>query len=422
MAGLRLDSRDEAILAGSHGEAAAFAMDVLVALARAQNAPCFIDIERAHIDSCLYHGRAGLDFAERLVSLGARVTVPATLNVSSLDLLHPDRFRGDSQTAAAARRLMDAYVAMGCRPTWTCAPYQSDDRPAFGQHIAWAESNAIVFANSVLGARTDRYGDFSDICAAITGRVPYAGLHRPERRRGDVVFDLSDVTPALLDTDVLYPVLGHLAGLECGSDIPVFTGLPPSADEDRLKALCAAAASSGAIAMFHAVGITPEATTLDHALHGQPPSRTIRVSMADLRRARDQLSSAADRPLIAVSFGTPHFSVAEFRALAVLIRGRTFSSRIDVWINTSREVLDRVRTDGALLACEAAGARVVTDTCNYVTPILRNADGTVMTCSAKWAWYAPANLGVGVAFGSLADCVESAVEGELVRDTELWRD
>jgi predicted aconitase len=144
--------------------------------------------------------------------------------------------------------------------------------------------------------------------------------------------------------------------------------------------------------------------------------------MADLRRARDQLSSASDRPLIAVSFGTPHFSVAEFAALAALIRGRSFSPPLDVWINTSREVLDRVRSDGSLLACEAAGARVVTDTCNYVTPILRNADGTVMTCSAKWAWYAPANLGVDVAFGSMADCVESAVAGELVRDTELWRD
>lgn len=422
MDGPRLDSRDEAMLAGAHGRAAAFAMDVLVALARALDAPHFIDVERAHIDSCLYHGRAGLDFARMLVDLGARVAVPTTLNVSSLDLLHPDRFRGDPATAAAARELMDAYVAMGCRPTWTCAPYQSADRPAFGQHIAWAESNAIVFANSVLGARTDRYGDFSDICAAVAGRAPFAGLHRTERRRGDVVFDLSRISPRLLETDVLFPVLGHLAGLECGSDIPVFSGLPAATDEDRLKALGAAAASSGAIAMFHAVGITPEATTLDHALQGRPPSRTVHVTMADLRRARDHLSSAADGPLIAVSLGTPHFSVAEFRALAGLVRGRTFSTRVDVWINTSREVLERASADGSVRICEAAGARIVTDTCNYVTPILRRVDGTVMTCSAKWAYYAPGNLGVGVAFGSLSDCVESAVAGELVRDTELWRD
>jgi hypothetical protein len=198
--------------------------------------------------------------------------------------------------------------------------------------------------------------------------------------------------------------------------------LPTSTDEDRLKALGAAAASSGAVAMFHATGITPEATTLDQALQGTAPARTIHVTMADLRRARDHLSSAADGPLIAVSLGTPHFSPAEFRTLAALIRGRVFSPRTDVWINTSREVLERVKSDGSLQTCEAAGARIVTDTCNYVTPILRSVDGTVMTCSAKWAYYAPGNLGVGVAFGSLSDCVESAVKGEVVRDPELWRD
>ena len=138
-------------------------------MANVGDAERLIDIASAHIDSCLYHGRAGLDFAERLLDGGGRVRVPSTLNVSSLDLLHPELVRLDADTAADARRLMDAYVAMGCRPTWTCAPYQLPERPAFGTHVAWAESNAIVFANSVLGARTNRYGDFIDICAAITG-------------------------------------------------------------------------------------------------------------------------------------------------------------------------------------------------------------------------------------------------------------
>ncbi len=146
------------------------------------------DVTRAHIDSCLYHGQVGLDFAERLLAGGASVTVPATLNVSSLDLLHPELVLLDDETRGRARRLMDAYVAMGCRPTWTCAPYQLPDRPAFGEHVAWAESNAIVFANSVLGARTNRYGDFIDICAAVTGRVPDHGLHTDEGRRATARF------------------------------------------------------------------------------------------------------------------------------------------------------------------------------------------------------------------------------------------
>jgi predicted aconitase len=421
MSGPRLDARDRELLSGADGPAAALAMEILVALAQAVGAPHLIDVERAHIDSCLYHGRAGLDFARHLVEREARVRIPTTLNVSSLDLLHPDRFRGDAETARDARALMDAYVSMGCRPTWTCAPYQSADRPSFGQHIAWAESNAIVFANSVIGARTDRYGDFTDICAAITGRVPWAGLHRTECRRGQVLFDLSVVKPALLRSDVLYPVLGHLAGAECGADIPVFTGLPEGVDEDRLKALGAAAASSGAVAMFHAVGSTPEAATLDEALHNRPPERVVDVSMTSIRAARDDLSGVAStEPLGAISLGTPHFSTAEFERFARLIDGRAFSRAVDVWVSTSREVLDAIRANGTLRVCEDAGTRIVTDTCTYITPILRPRSGAVMTSSAKWAYYAPGNLGVEVVFGSLAECVESAVAGEVIRDTELW--
>src|SRR5437773_8875509 len=185
---LALTAEDRSKLGGEPGDAMALAMRIVVEMAGISRAERLIDISSAHVDSCLYHGRAGLDFAERLLAGGARVIVPTTSNVSSLDLLHPGLMRLDADTATLARRLVDAYVAMGCRPTWTCAPYQLPDRPTFGEHVAWAESNAIVFANSVLGARTDRYGDFIDICAAITSPVPDAGLHRTDQRRGQVLF------------------------------------------------------------------------------------------------------------------------------------------------------------------------------------------------------------------------------------------
>ncbi len=187
---LELSTDDRARLDGSHGEAANLAMRIVVEMAGVMGANQLIDITSAHVDGCLYHGRAGLDFAERLVAGGGRVAVPSTLNVGYLDLLHPDLVRGDASTATDARRQMDLYVQMGCRPTWTCAPYQLPERPALGEHVAWAESNAIVFCNSVLGARTNRYGDFLDICAAITGRVPDAGLHRDEERLATVVVRL----------------------------------------------------------------------------------------------------------------------------------------------------------------------------------------------------------------------------------------
>ena len=155
--------------------------DGLTEMAVGAGADGFVPITSAHIDGCLFHGQAGLDFAERLLAEGARVKVPTTLNVSSLDLLHPHLYRGDPETAGSARRLMEVYEAMGCEPTWTCAPYQLPARPGFGQQIAWAESNAIVFANSVLGARTNRYGDFLDISCAVTGVAPFL---RTSHRRG----------------------------------------------------------------------------------------------------------------------------------------------------------------------------------------------------------------------------------------------
>ncbi|MFM7719019.1 MAG: aconitase X, partial [Actinomycetota bacterium] len=182
-----LSDRDRAVLGGADGEGAALAMRIVVGLARAMGAPRLLDVSAAHIDGCLYLGRAGLDLVERLASGGARVRVPTTLNVGSLDLLHPDRFRGDPETAALGRRLMDRYVELGASPTWTCAPYQLPERPGLGDQIAWAESNAIVFANSVLGARTNRYGDFIDVAAAVTGRVPDAGLHTDAGRRATLV-------------------------------------------------------------------------------------------------------------------------------------------------------------------------------------------------------------------------------------------
>ena len=180
---LILTELEQAMLSGEHGPAIAMCMRLIVGVAKANQATRLIEIESAHADGCLYHGIAGLEYTEKLVELGGKVKVRTTTNVSSLDLLHPDLVHADATLATNGRRLMDAHLALGCEATWTCAPYQTGHRPAFGTQIAWAESNAIVFANSVLGARTDRYGDFLDISAAIVGRVPFAGLHTDEGRK-----------------------------------------------------------------------------------------------------------------------------------------------------------------------------------------------------------------------------------------------
>ncbi|PYI66899.1 aconitase subunit 1 [Arthrobacter livingstonensis] len=420
---LRLTGEETAMLDGGRGAGTAMAMRMVVALAGVLGAERLIPITGAHIDSCLYHGQAGLDFAQKLAGLGAAVTVPTTLNVSSLDLMHPGLVRLPPADAVPARALMEAYRALGARATWTCAPYQSTERPAFGEDIAWAESNAIVFANSVLGAHTERYGDFIDICAAITGRVPHAGLHLPEHRLPTLELDCSALSTARLGEEAVWAALGDVVGRQSGSGVPLLAGIDPAVvDEDRLKALGSTAASSGGLALFHVAGVTPEALAAagDPAWSGLP---SLAVTAAMLRTARDELSHGADpsAPLDAVALGTPHFSVREFGKLAAALEGRpAFHPGCTVWINTSREVLAQVRQSGLVQAAEERGARIVVDTCTYITPILGPEERTVMTPSGKWAWYAPMNIGVDVVLGTLSECLDSACAGRVLRDERQW--
>ena len=413
--GVELEDRDRSLLEGKGGEGAALAMRLVVKMAEVARAPRLRDITQAHIDSCLYHGQAGLDFAERLVAGGASVAVPATLNVGALDLLHPEVVGLDDDTHIRAKRLMDAYVELGCLPTWTCAPYQLRDRPAFGEHVAWAESNAIVFANSVLGARSNRYGDFIDICAAVTGRVPDSGLHTDAGRRATLFVGLEGLSDELLEADLLYPVLGHLLGRLAGSEVAAIEGLRTGTSEDRLKALGAAAASSGAVALFHAIGVTPEAPTRDSVMAERV--REVVVTRADLRAARDQLSPVPEGAEIgAVSVGTPHASEAELRRLAGLVHDHP--PRVPFYVNSGRAQLAAVGSVADDLA--DAGVTIVTDTCTYITPVMRDVTPPVMTDSGKWAWYAPSNLGFDVALGSLEECVRSAAAARVTRDERLW--
>ncbi len=396
-----------AFLNGELGEGAALAMGLLVTIAETESATGFIDIEGAHIDGCLFHGQAGIDFARALVEGNATVQVPTTLNVSSLDLLHPDLYRGSASDAIAARELMDLHVELGCAPTWTCAPYQLPGRPELGTQIAWGESNAIVFANSVLGARTNRYGDFADLSCAVTGRAPASGLHLDSGRKAEVLVEVA-VPESAFAHEIFFPLLGHWLGANTGTRVAAISGLPSDTTEDNLKALGAAAASSGSTAMFHAVGVTPEASTFEECV-ASTDIPSIRVAMNDLKRARDALGNGSGVPG-AVSVGTPHMSAAELQHLALLVvDGR---SRIPFYVNTGRGVLASV-PDNVLAALEAFGATVVTDTCTYITPIMGHVDGPVLTNSGKWAYYAPANLGLDVVFAGLEECVKSAMSGEI---------
>ena len=395
-------------------------MAILVRMAEVAGAEELLDITGAHIDSTVYIGDAGLEFAERLAGLGAKVVVPTTLNVSGLDEHHWQEWAVPPEWARQAYRQMAAYQSMGTIPTWTCAPYQTETRPSFGQQIAWGESNAIVFANSVLGARTERYPDLFDICCAITGRVPAVGLHLTENRAGQYLFRLVDVPEQLQRNDDFYPVLGNLIGRQALDNRPVINGMLVRPDEDQLKAFGAATASSGGVALFHMIGVTPEAPTLEAAFQGKTPVDTIQISMDELRQSRRELNHTDSNKLDLVILGSPHFSLAEYKRLAPMLKGKSKHPDVKFLVTSSRAMTQLAEVAGLLEPLKVFGVQITVDTCILTSPMLPGEVQNLMTNSAKFAYYTPGLLGRKIAFGSLQDCVNSAVAGQITRDETLW--
>ncbi len=412
---VRLDEREQRWLSGTDGAAMQLAMQMMVTAADVSSAAEFVEIEFAHINSSFYSGQVSLDFAEFLLANGGSFAVPTHTNASLIDCSTPGlrAERDHPVEVGGARRLMEIYAELGASAMWSCAPYaEPTGRPGKGAHIVGSESNAVSFFNSVLGARTNKYGDFIDVCAAMTGRVPLAGLHTDAGRRASHVFDVTGLSADDQDDPTLPHVLGIILGHEAGSAIPVIVGLG-SASEDDLKAIAAAGGTSGAVEMFHVVGITPEAPTLDAATGGVAPTRRTIVDSALIRSTRSRLSTSSTGPLRAVCLGTPHFTASEFAGLRTALDGRSVDGRVQLLVTTSRAVLAEIGSVGWDEELRAAGVQIVLDTCTYYTPRARGVAGLVMTNSAKWAYYAPGILGVEVAFGSLQECVDAAVSGRV---------
>ena len=416
---VELTDTEAAIIAGQNGsDGDRRAMEIVVETARMVGANRLVDIRSSHIDGCLYHGDSGVLFVEALVAGAAAVRVPTTTNVGALNLLKPEQCRLSPEARQMAFRLMVAHERLGCRPSWTCAPYQAGQRPGLGDQVAWGESNAVAFVNSVLGARTNRYGDFLDIACAISGKAPETGLHLEHNRRAGVVFDISGLSPGLRRRPEFYPALGALIGRMCGDEVPAVVGAPADLSEDVLKAFCAAAASTGSVALLHVVGVTPEAPTMEAVVGRGADIRTAQVTAEQIARARDSFSLSADGPIDSVALGSPHFSLEECRALARLAGGRRF--RVPVFVCLGRHVLEALEISGEAVELSRLGVEFVADTCVVVTPILPKTPGVMMTNSGKFAHYAQGNTGHVPVFGSLEDCVESAILGHVVRQEAVW--
>lgn len=415
---LRLEAVDRAFLSGEHGEAARFAMRLLVAMAGLQEADGFIDVTQVHIDGCIYTGPASLRFAQWLEARNASVRVPTTLNSISVDKRRWRAQGVDAELGVPAAALADAYVAMGAAPSFTCAPYLLAGAPAFGEQVGWAESNAVVYANSVLGARTMKYPDYLDICVALTGRAPRAGCHLDSGRRATLVVEAQ--MPAAAD-DAFWPLLGYCIGAVCGSEIPLVRGLEESgAGSDEMKAFGAAFATVAAAPMFHIAGVTPEA---DRQMPGlSQTGRCVRIGIESLQAAWTELNSSASSEIGLVSLGNPHFSLGECARLAALVTGRRKAPDVAVVVTCGRAVHDAAVAAGHVAQAEAFGVRFVTDTCWCMLgePVVPPAVETLMTNSGKYAHYAPGLVGRSVRFGSLADCVGAACTGFAPAQMPEW--
>lgn len=416
---LALDDRARAMQDGAEGKAMQLAIGLVAKAARIMGASRLRAISFAHVDACFYTGQAHVDFARFLVRNGAKLSVPTWTNNGVVSLEDPSLRppAEDPETASGAAELMRLYAELGCRPTWTCAPYQIAGGPKLGDHIAVGESNAVSYYNSVVGARTNKYGAYLDVACALTGLAPDAGLHRDENRRASLHFDTAPLPEAWREEDIFAHLLGHHVGRIAGRGIPVVTGLPAGTSKDALKAISSAVAASGGVELWHGVGVTPEAPDLAAIFEG---GESHDVTADDLRRAHADLSTARDGPLDAVALGTPHFSFCEFGDLVRLLDGRKVKSGLPFIVSTSRVVRELAAARGWIADLARAGVDVPVDVCTYYSPRVRGLRGRIMTNAAKWAYYAPGMLGVEVAFGSLKECVESAVRGEVWRDPGLW--
>jgi predicted aconitase len=414
---LDLSTHDEDCLSGRQGPALQLAMELVVQAARILGATHLIPVTYAHIDACFYNGQAHVDFAQFMLDHGARFPIPSWTNNGVVSQTHPHLYEGnpDAEMVRGARKLMQLYVQLGCKPTWTCAPYQLPDGPRFGDHIVVGESNAVTYYNSVTGARTNKYGDYLDVACALVGQAPYAGLHRDEGRRADLHVDAGQLPERWRSENMFHHLLGHHVGRVSGRRIPVVTGLVETATTDDLKAVSTAVAASGGVELWHGVGVTPEAPDLAAVFAGHECHV---ITSDDLLAAQAQLQTGRDGPLAMVALGTPHFSATEFEAVVAMLDGR--KAAIPFTITTSRFVWDYITGKGWHDILRRAGVEVIGDICSYYAPGITGMQGRVMTNAAKWAYYAPGMLPVEVCFGSLRECVESAVRGAVWRDPGLW--
>jgi predicted aconitase len=411
---MHLCSEEQAMLVGEMGPAVSKAMEIVAALGRIYGADRLVPVASVQVAGVSYRnlGDAGLEFLAEWANQGARVRVPTMLNPAGMDLTRWQILGFDPAFAERQQAVVQAFGRMGVTTTCTCTPYLIGNRPGLGEHVAWAESSAVSFANSVLGARTNREGGPSALAAAITGRTAAFGLHLDRNRRAALRVEVRCPVQSSAD----FGALGYLVGRAARNRVPFFQGLEVDG-EDQLKAMGAAMAASGAVALYHVAGVTAEAIAGFDVLAPKAENLVIEdlaPGYAALSRPLEPCCTcsqpgARDTSLDLVWIGCPHASLTEIERVVALLAGRRVRSAL--WITAARDIRDLAEKCGLVTAIEEAGGQLVADTCVVVAPMRELGFRSIATPSGKGAYYGPGHARLSVRYGTLVECIEAAVEG-----------
>ena len=398
---MHLDSAQEKMLRGEMGEAKQFAMEIVSRVGDAVGADRLIPIKSAHVlahYSSLHD--AGVEVLERFASSGGRFAVPTSVDPASIDLQNWRSFGVPEEYAGQQFRLCDAYAKMGGMRCWTCVQYQVCNFPKEGDVVAWAESSAVVFANSVLGSRSNKITAGMDIACAILGLTPRFGMLLDENRRAGVTFKLG--MRGLTDLD--YRSIGFFIGRNAGARIPLLDGLPSSVTSDQIKHMGAGAAAAGPVTMIHFPGITPGSKTAEEASGGEK-TEEIEITRSSLSDVESDLNQTSELPDL-VAFGVPHLSANELGELARLIDGRKLKRGVKMYAYTSSQAYDMAERTGIATTIEEAGARISHSTDAEISPLKVLGFNTVLTNSAKLAEIVSSEGEIRVGYASQKEIIE----------------
>ena len=396
---MELTKQEQAMLNGAEGYAVRKSMEILVALGEIFGANNLIDVGSVQVAGVSYHnlGDAGLDFLDSLAKDG-RVKVLTTLNPAGMDMENWQQLGISPEFAEKQKLVIDAFTRMGILISCTCTPYLIGNLPLYGEHIAWSESSAVTFANSVLGARTNREGGPSALAAAFVGKTPCYGLHLNENRIPDIHIQVNTELSKLSD----WGALGYAIGKKAENKIPYITGIK-KADLDALKSLSASLVTYGAKPLFYMKGITPGAETQTQ------PKETVTIEASDIQNAYDNINDQGNE-IDFVCVGCPHCSIKEIQEIADLIKDKKIADTTELWVATSRTAKQLADKRGYTAIIEAAGGKFACDTCMAVAP-LKGRFKALATTSAKGCFYSRQNL-MKTKMGSMKECIQAAVTGK----------